>query len=180
MPAPVPYDNAKPILPKHGALVLTDGAPITFTVPFSEAVDLGPVKMNGQEWKVYKNRGKNVAAVPTNDLEGIAIKCKVQVPIFTHATEGTIMDWIRRKNAYAALVSTLGNEQGGDELWTYKAKFTVTRTDFGIAPSIEYNFCKIEFDGWAEGSGDQDAMTANIVITALFIGANEAVWMTVT
>ena len=176
------FDNAKPILPKHGALVLTDatGVPLTLTVPFSEAVDLGPVAKDRAAWKVFRNRGANISAVPTGTIESTTIKCKVQVPIFTHATELTILDWIRRKGSLAALVSTLGAEQGGDELWTYKAKFTVTRADFGIAPSIEYNFCVIEFEGWAEGGSAEEAMTANISITCLFIGANEAAWLTVT
>lgn len=176
------YDNAKPILPKHGSLVLTDnsGTPKVLTVPFSEAVSFAGLSKGGQSWAIFRNRGANISAVPTGNKESTVIKCKVQVPIFTHATEYTLLDWMRRTGALTGLTSTLGAEQGGDETYTYKCKFVVDRTDFGTDPSIEYNFCVIEIDDITEGGSDEEAMMASVTITALHIGADESAWMTVT
>jgi hypothetical protein len=184
MSSPTPFSNAKPILPKHGKVTLTDGTgtPITLVGPFTEAVDLGNIKRDSQNWKAFRNRGKTIAAVPTGDEESRTFKFKVQVPALTHATQGTILDWIRGTGAYAspALVSTLGDDQGGDELFTCKVKWTATRADFGTSPSLEYNFCVLEVEGIAEGGSEEEPMMATILATALFIGDDEGDWMTVT
>lgn len=182
MSSPTVLTLAKPILPKHGKITLKDatGTPIVFEVPFTEAVDLGVIKRAGENIKAFRNRGKTVALAATGFLESRTVSFKVKPQMFTHATNGVIIDWVRGEGAYGALVSTLPDDNGGDEVFTCKAKLTLTRTDFGTPPSWEGNYCTVEVSGIAEGGSEEEEMMATVTITNYHIGDSEADWETWT
>ena len=169
-----------PILPKHGSLTLTDGTgtPITMVVPYTEAIDLGEFNEGGgREYAEHRNRGKVIAVVPSGVMTKKIIKCKVRISALMHATDHNILDWVRRKNAGSALVSTLPSANGGGETYAYKAKFTADPSHFS-SQYVEYNYARPELT-IAEGSADDEAMTAELTLHCYMIGTTETDWMTV-
>ncbi len=117
---------------RDGTLLLEDatGTPLDVTVQY-EAGDFagGPFSADRTEIATYLDRGDLGSVRKTNRVFPTG-SFTAQITDLSDATEETLVDIIKKQNAFAAAVSTLG---ANADVYTLSITWTVEGTDFGDA-----------------------------------------------
>lgn len=137
---------ANPIVPKDGVLTISDGAALSFAVPYTDGdLQLSGVRKGGMQVQIFKTRGRAYSVRETEDAP-VAYAFSCHFNGLDDATSAAMLDIVAKLGTWASATSTLPTSAG--DAWMVQLAWAIEGTARGSTAdhSFTLKYCTIACD----------------------------------
>lgn len=136
--------STNPLIPADGSITITDGAALTYTIPYEDGdFAMDGLEANQKSVVAFKNRGKTYSVRETEDVDiGFSFSAHAIAALGDGAT-AMLSDVALKLGVWAAATSKITGAQGNAYL--LQVKWTGERSIFGATAdtTVTLKYCRL-------------------------------------